>query len=84
MTTMMMTMTARQRRQPQQQWRRRDGRQDTRTMGTMMAADDEDNEVDGDGATTNHYLVSTLVKHSTNTVSYLQSNHFVYHSGALI
>jgi len=45
---------------------------------TMMAVDDEDNEVDGDGATTNHYLVSTLVKHSTNTVSYLQSNHFVF------
>jgi len=44
-------------------------------MVTMMAADDEDNEVDGDGATTNHYLVSTLVKHRTNTVSYLQSNH---------
>ena len=47
-------------------------------MATMMAVDDEDNEVDGDGATTNHYLVSTLVKHSTNTVSYLQSNHFVF------
>ena len=47
-------------------------------MATMMAVDDEDNEVDGDGATTNHYLVSTLVKHSTNTVSYLRSNHFVF------
>jgi hypothetical protein len=47
-------------------------------MATMMAVDDEDNEVDGDGATTNHYLVSTLVKHSTNTVSYLQSNHFFF------
>jgi hypothetical protein len=47
-------------------------------MATMIAADDEDNEVDGDGATTNHYLVSTLVKHSTNTVSYLQSNHLVF------
>ncbi len=49
-------------------------------MATMMAVDDEDNEVDGDGATTNHYLVSTLVKHSTNTVSYLQSNHFFFFS----
>ena len=28
-------------------------RQDTMTMVTMMAADDEDNEVDGDGATGN-------------------------------
>jgi hypothetical protein len=46
-------------------------------MVTMMAADDEGNEVNGDSATTNHYLVFTLVKHSTNTVSYLQSNHFV-------
>jgi len=47
-------------------------------MATMMAADNEDNEVDGGGARTNHYLVSTLVKHSTNTVSYLQSNHFFF------
>ncbi len=48
------------------------------TMATMMAAEDEDNKVDGNGAMTNHYLVSTLVKHSTNTVSYRQSNHFVF------
>jgi len=50
------------------------------TMAMMMAAEDEGNEVDGDGATTNHYLVSTLVKHSTNTISYHQSNHFAFFS----
>ncbi len=34
--------------------------------------------VGGSSILTNHYLVSTLVKHSTNTVSNLQSNHFVF------
>jgi len=47
-------------------------------MVTMMVVENKDNEVDGDGVTTNHYLLSTLLKHSTNTVSYLQSNHFVF------
>ena len=37
------------RRQRQRQWRWRDGRRDTRTTAKTMAADDEDNEVDGDG-----------------------------------
>ncbi len=33
--------------------RRRDGRWDTTTMATTMAADDNDNKVDGDGVTGN-------------------------------
>ena len=36
-----------------QQWRWRDGQRDTTTMAMTMAADDGNNEVDGDGATGN-------------------------------
>ena len=47
-------------------------------MAMMMAADDEDNEVDGDSATTNHYLVSTLVKHNTNTAYFFFDFEFLF------
>ncbi len=46
----MTTTMARQRRR-QRQWGWRNGRRDKMTTAKTMAVDDEDNEVDGDGAT---------------------------------